>query len=96
MAEAGDYLLQVTLVFAMVEDGDTRWQENYLYVNSTKILDVRTTVKNLTGDYEYYTCSGSRIYPLAAGDVLKLQGNGQMGYQLRQAYGSNLLGIRLG
>ncbi len=96
VTEAGDYLLMATISCAYTTDANTRFQENYLYVNSTKILDIRDTITDVNGDYEYYTVTGSRIYTLAANDVLKWQGYGQGGYEVRSAYGSNFLGIRLG
>jgi hypothetical protein len=96
VAEAGDYLLMATINCAYTTDANTRFQENYVYVNSTKIMDLRDTITDINGDYEYYQVTGSRIYTLAANDVLKLQGNGQGAFEVRSAYGSNFMGIRLG
>ena len=96
ITEAGDYFLMATISCAYTTDANTRYQESYLYVNSTKILDIRDTITDVDGSYEYYTVTGSRIYTLAVGDVLKWQGLGQGAYEVRSAYGSNFLGIRLG
>jgi hypothetical protein len=95
VTEAGDYLLQFYVGCAYTGSGNSRYQENYLHVNSTKIIDSRDNVTNIDGNYEYYTCTGHRIYTLAANDVLKVSGNGQGNYIVRSAYGSNLFGIKL-
>ena len=95
VTEAGDYLLQFYVGCAYTGSGSSRYQENYLHVNSTKIIDSRDHVINIDSNYEYYTCTGHRIYTLAAGDVLKVSGNGQGNYIVRSAYGSNFFGIKL-
>ena len=95
VAEAGDYLLQFYVGCAYTSGSNSRYQENYLHVNSTKIIDSRDHVINIDSNYEYYSCHGSKIYTLAAGDVLKLSGNGQGNYIVRSAYGSNFFGIKL-
>ena len=95
VTEAGDYLLQFFVGCAYTGSGSSRYQENYLHVNSTKILDSRDNVTNIDGNYEYYTCTGHRIYTLAAGDVLKLHGHSQGNYIVKSAYGSNFFGIKL-
>jgi|TARA_B100000035_G_scaffold40339_1_gene30420 hypothetical protein len=96
VTEAGDYLLCATLGCSYTSNSNSRYQENYVFVNSTKIMDLRDNITNIDSNYEYYTVVGSRIYTLAANDVLKLQGNGQGNWQVRAAYGSNFFGIRLG
>ena len=96
VAEAGDYLLMVTLGCSYQSNSNSRYQENYVFVNSTKIMDLRDNITNIDSNYEYYTVTGARIFTLAANDVLKLQGNGQGDWQVRSAYGSNFFGIRLG
>ena len=95
VAEAGDYLLQFYVGCTYTSGSNSRYQENYLHVNSTKIIDSRDHVINIDSNYEYYTCTGHRIYTLAAGDVLKLSGHGQGNYIVRSAYGSNFFGIKL-
>ena len=95
VSEAGDYLLMATLGCSYESNSNSRYQENYVYVNSTKIMDLRDNITNIDSNYEYYTCTGARIYTLAANDVLKLQGLGQGNWEVRSAYGSNFFGVRL-
>lgn len=95
VTDAGDYLLQFYLGCAYTSNSNSRYQENYLYVNSTKIVNSRDNITNIDNNYEYYTCTGSIIYTLAANDVLKLSGLGQGNYIVKSSYGSNFFGIKL-
>ena len=95
VTEAGDYLLQFFISCAYTSGSNSRYQENYLHVNAAKIIDSRDHVINIDGNYEYYTCTGHRIYTLAANDVLQVSGHGQGNYIVRSAYGSNFFGIKL-
>ena len=96
ITEAGTYKLDFFIGSFTTEDGvNSRWQENYLYLNSTKILDSRANVTDIDNNNEYYAINGTIIVDCAVGDTLQLRGNGVVSWGINASYGSNITGIRI-
>jgi hypothetical protein len=93
--KAGVWKIDLTLTGVGTDSTSSRFQENYIYKNSTKVLDVRAHVNNIDTNYEYYTCSGSVIVTCASGDTITALGNGQRTWNTNLLYGSNISGTQL-
>ena len=93
--KAGVWKIELTVTGVGTDGTSSRFQENYIYKNSTKLLDVRTHVINIDSNSEYYTCSGSVIVTCAAGDTITARGLGQRTWNTNLLYGSNISGIQL-
>tara|TARA_A200000159_G_scaffold18957_1_gene15460 strand:- start:157 stop:642 length:486 start_codon:yes stop_codon:yes gene_type:complete len=96
ITEAGVYLLQKCYSCTSTTDANARWQENYIYINDSKVLDIRQFVINVDSNYEYYNINGSIIKSLSVGDEIELRGNGQNNWTINAGtLGSNFFGVRL-
>ena len=92
---ASVWKINLFLGCASTGNGDARWQENYIYHNSTRVLDTRHFVININTDNEYYGIHGSKILTCAAGDTIYVSGNGQLNWSIDGGSGSNFHAIRL-
>ena len=96
ITEAGVYLLQKCYSCTSTTDANARWQESYIYINGTKVLDIRDHVINIDNNYEYYSLHGSLIRSLSVGDEIELRGNGQNNWVINAGtLGSNFFGLRI-
>jgi len=96
ITEAGVYLLQKCYNCTSTSNANARWQENYIYINGTKVLDVRQFIINVDSNYEYYNINGSIIKSLSVGDQIELRGNGQNNWVINAGtLGSNFFGLKL-
>jgi hypothetical protein len=93
--KAGVWKIDLTLTGVGTDATSSRFQENYIYKNSTKVLDVRAHVNNIDTNYEYYTCSGSVIVTCASGDTITARAIGQRTWNTNLLYGSNISGTQL-
>jgi hypothetical protein len=93
--KAGVWKIDLTLTGVGTDSTSSRFQENYIYKNSTKVLDVRAHVNNIDTNYEYYTCSGSVIVTCASGDTITARAIGQRTWNTNLLYGSNISGTQL-
>ena len=93
--KAGVWKIDLTFTGVATDASNSRFQENYIYKNSTKLLDVRAHVINIDSNSEYYTCSGSVIVTCASGDTITARGLGQRAWSSNLLYGSNISGIQL-
>ena len=93
--KAGVWKIDLTFTGLATDASNSRFQENYIYKNSTKLLDVRAHVINVDSNSEYYTCSGSVIVTCALGDTITARGLGQRTWNSNLLYGSNISGTQL-
>jgi len=93
--KAGVWKIDLTFTGVATDASNSRFQENYIYKNSTKLLDVRAHVINIDSNSEYYTCSGSVIVTCASGDTITARGLGQRTWNTNLVYGSNISGTQL-
>jgi len=93
--KAGVWKIDLTFTGVATDASNSRFQENYIYKNSTKLLDVRAHVINIDSNSEYYTCSGSVIVTCASGDTITARGLGQRTWNTNLLYGSNISGTQL-
>jgi hypothetical protein len=93
--KAGVWKIDLTFTGVATDASNSRFQENYIYKNSTKLLDVRAHVINVDSNSEYYTCSGSVIVTCASGDTITARGLGQRTWNSNLLYGSNISGTQL-
>lgn len=93
--KAGVWKIDLTFTGVGTDATSSRFQENYIYKNSTKLLDVRAHVINIDSNSEYYTCSGSVIVTCALGDTITARGLGQRTWNSNLLYGSNISGTQL-